>query len=461
MMAAAAPNATAADPGSNSAKAAAYVLRHRDAEVAGAVLDAAKMALVDWLAVCLGGRDTPEAAVLVRYLAAGPRRAGNAALLTGGQADAQTAALINGTLSHCLDFDDTHIPTALHGSGPTWAAVLALGAELGADEQALLRAFVCGFEIGAGFGSMGLGVRLNESGWHSTAVLGRIAAAMAASSLLALDAAAIESALGLAATQAGGLTSSFGTMAKPFHAGKAAADGLLAAQLAAAGLRGATTLLDVPKGLFGTIFQDRTVVPSFADPGDRSELLLNSLKPYAACQLAHAPVDAALRLRERAGPDAIDTMVVTVNPLAIEIAGIEAPRTPTEGRFSTAYCMALALHGYPVSPADFVPARLADPALIATARRVAMKPDASVARTAARLDARLDTGETVSIAVEHAFGSAGNPLQWPQLEQKFASLVEPVYGDAAAGLYDVLANFEREGSMRRLSALLAMLAAVE
>lgn len=445
----------------NSAIAAAHVAGQPGHTIPAASLDAAKMALLDWVGVCLGGRSTPEAHVLARYLARTSPSTGVAPLLTGGSAAAQTSALVNGTLSHCLDYDDTHIPTALHGSGPTWAAVLALGAEQGADEQALLKAFICGFEIGASFGSMGLGVRLNESGWHSTAVLGRIASAMAAACLLELEPAATESALGIAATQAGGLTASFGTMAKPFHAGKAAMDGIVAAQFAAAGLEGATTLLDSPKGLFGTIFQDRATLPSLVGLGVRSELLVNSLKPYAACQLTHAPIDAALRLRERADPDAIEAITLTVNPLAVEIAGVVDARTPTEGRFSTAYCVALALLGYPVSPADFVPERLADSALVGLAARVTLRGDAAVARTAVQLGARLKDGAIIKLEVEHAFGSAGNPMQWPQLERKFEALVEPIYGRKTANLYDVLANFERAGAMTELTAMLARLEPVE
>jgi 2-methylcitrate dehydratase PrpD len=404
------------------------------------------MALTDWVCVCLGGRETPEASILARYIAQTPQPAGNAPLLIGGKAAATTAALINGTLSHCLDYDDTHIPTALHGSGPTWAAVFALGAELGANEDDMLKAFVCGFEIGASLGGGGIGVRLNESGWHSTAVLGRIASAMASSYLYGLKPEQIEWALGLAATQAGGLTASFGTMAKPFHAGKAAVDGIIAAQFARAGLEGSKTLLDSPKGLFGTIFQDRKTIPSLADM--KSELLVNSLKPYAACQLTHAPIDAARLLKERIGMKPIESITLYVNPLAIEIAGVENAKTPTEGRFSTGYCVALAMHDYPISPADFVPERLADPKLMELAGRVSMVGTNEVSRTATRLEAKLASGEIVKTNVEHAFGSAGNPMDWRQLELKFQSLVEPIFGADAAKLYDALAHFERPGALK-------------
>jgi 2-methylcitrate dehydratase PrpD len=191
-----------------------------------------------------------------------------------------------------------------------------------------------------------------------------------------------------------------------------------------------------------------------------SQLLLNSLKPYSACQLTHAPIDAARQLREQIGAAPIESIKLWVNPLAIEIAGIRDARTATQGRFSTGYCVALAMHGYPVSPSDFVPERLADAKLIDLAARVTMEGTTEIPRTAVRLEARLADGRTVKTDVEHAFGSAGNPMDWAQLELKFQSLVEPAYGNQTAGLYELLANFERPGALNKLVALANKLAPI-
>src|SRR5690606_28478015 len=136
--------------------------------------------------------------------------------------------------------------------------------ELGASEQQMLAAFVCGFETAARAG-YGLGELVTARGWHGTGVFGRIGAAAAASVLLELDEEAALHALGAAATQASGLAASFGTMAKPFHAGKAAMDGVIAAQLAARGFRAATSLLDVGAGLDSALIQDRSATMRPAD----------------------------------------------------------------------------------------------------------------------------------------------------------------------------------------------------
>lgn len=453
-----APSAEAAgsprtDKPANSRLAVDYIGGLREEKLSADSLDAAKMCLVDWVGVCLGARETPEAKILSRYMQR-TLQPGHAPTLLGGSASAPNAAMINGTLSHCLDYDDTHIPTALHASGPTWAATLALGAEREASESDLLKGFVCGFEVGASLGSRGVGVKLNESGWHSTAVLGRVAAASAASYLLKVAPESIEDALGLAATQAGGLTASFGTMAKPFHAGKAAMDGVIAAQLADAGLIAARTLLDSPKGLFGTIFQDRKTIPDLGQLGEYPEIMQNSLKPYAACQLAHAPIDAALLLRDKLGNRSVKSITIDVNPLAVEIAGVQNARTPTAGRFSSAYCVALALKGYPVAPSDFTMERLSDPELMELAGRVALRGVAAVSRTSANLEAVLSDGSSVRTEVEHAFGSVGNPMRWPQLETKFMSLVEPIFGKRTAEFYSLLSNFDQPGSFARYHSFL-------
>jgi 2-methylcitrate dehydratase PrpD len=249
-------------------------------------------------------------------------------------------------------------------------------------------------------------------------------------------------------------------MAKPFHAGKAAMDGVIAAELAEAGLGASRELLDSAKGLFGTVFQDRKTVPSLAGLGVVSEIMRNSLKPYAACQLAHAPIDGGLVLREKIGNSQVETISIDVNPLAVEIAGVREPRTPMAGRFSTAYCVALALSGYPVSPDDFVEARLNDPRLIDLARRVSLTGAPDVSRTAARLEARLADGSTVRVTIEHAFGSEGNPMKWPQLEAKFMSLVIPHLGASTTELYETLTGFERPGALDRTRALLGKLAEI-
>ena len=161
----------------------------------------------------------------------------------------------------------------------------------------MLAAFVAGFETASRVG-YGLGEAVTARGWHSTGVFGRLGAAAASAVLLKLDVERTLHALGAAATQTSGLTASFGTMAKPFHAGKAAMDGVLSAQLAAGGFRAATGLLESAGGLDSALVQDHSVR---IKPADFSgwEILNNSFKPYAACHLTHPAVDAGRALHAK------------------------------------------------------------------------------------------------------------------------------------------------------------------
>src|SRR3954452_1940374 len=207
----------------NGTALAGYIAGAGERALPPEVADMARLCLADWLGVAIGAREGPAGGI-VRGTLGGWRSAGNSTVLFGGAAAAPFAALANGTLAHCLDFDDTYVRAVTHTSAPVWAATLASGEEIGAAEDAMVAAFVAGFEVASRIGD-GLGEAVTARGWHGTGVFGRLGAAAAAAALLHLDAVRPRSALGAAATQTSGLTASFGTMAKPFHAGRAAMDG--------------------------------------------------------------------------------------------------------------------------------------------------------------------------------------------------------------------------------------------
>ena len=407
-----------------------FIAGARSRDYPADVLDEARKCLVDWTAVCMGAYDAPEAAILHQVVSTWGCQ-GQARLLWGGRSNAMNAALINGTLSHCLDFDDTHIPSVIHLSGPIWAAVLAVGTARGCHETLLLQAFITGFEVGARLGDGGVGIGLNNGGWHATATLGRVAVAAAVAVLMELDEQQTAHALGLAATQASGLTASFGTMAKPFHAGKAAMDGVLAADLAAAGFEGADGVLDVDSALLRTLWQDPAAQLQIQPFEAGWEIRRNSFKPYAACQLAHSVIDAARQARPHLAGRAIRRMQAHVNPLAVKIAGVRQAHTPTQGRFCIGYCTALGLQGYAVSTQDFSPQRLQQGELQALSQKMELVADEAFSRTSARLHIEFEDGSTHTESVPHAFGSIGNPLGWAELEAKFLALVGPVTPQAA------------------------------
>src|SRR5437764_209378 len=431
----------AQSPPENGPAIAAYIAGAPSRVLPSEVAEMARLCLADWLGVAIGAAEEP-AGRIVREVAAGWRSDGRATVLFGGTAAAPFAALANGTLAHCLDFDDTYVKAITHTSAPVWAATLALGEEVGADEVAMLSAFVAGFETAARIGS-GLGEAVTARGWHGTGVFGRLGAAAAAAVLLRLDATQALHALGAAATQTGGLTASFGTMAKPFHAGRAAMDGVVAAQLAASGFAAATGLFEPGGGLDTALVQDRSVTFSPIDTiGWR--ILENSFKPYAACHLTHPAVDAARALAPSANErGAIASVRAEIGALAEQITGGKSgtPVSPLEGKFDLKYCVALGLHGHAVSAADFREPWQPDPAICATAGKIESVVSPEMGFASARLAIEFADGRREAAHVPVAKGHPGNPMNWDDMHGKFDGLVKPRLGVRTEPLFGLLCEF--------------------
>ncbi|MCB1743400.1 MAG: MmgE/PrpD family protein [Gammaproteobacteria bacterium] len=429
-------------------RAASFAASSADRPLPTHIADLAAMNLVDWFCVTLGARQA-EPALRVAEVVKGWGMQGPSPLLTGGRGSPVAAALVNGTLAHCLDFDDLHFPSLSHLSAPTWAAILAVAPAVGANERRMLEAFVTAFEVSARLGSNGMGKAITDRGWHSTGVHGRLSAAIAAGVLMGLEPGRMQHAIAVAATQTSGLTASFGTMAKPFHAGKAAMDGVLAAELARAGFQGSEMILDDERSLASALVQDGSARMRLDGLGEHYELEHNALKPYACCGLTHASIDCARDLSGRIGNHGISSVSVVATPLASKVANKRAPGTPLEGKFSTSFCVSLALRGHLASESDFSESRLEDPAIRALEARTELLADDTLEPPAARVSVLLDDGQRLDASVEVSLGNPENPMRWPDLARKFEPLVEPQLGERTHSLFQTLREFQKPGSLRR------------
>jgi 2-methylcitrate dehydratase PrpD len=422
------------------------------------VLDAAKMCLVDWFGVALGAINEPAARAVRRVAHGWGQGSGNggnggngsAHMLLGPAVTPAAAALANGTMAHCMDYDDTHLDGAGHISGPTWAVALALAEAHGKSEREALAAFICGFEVSARLGAGGFGRKLQFIGFHPSSIFGRFSSAATACVLLGLNREQIANALGVAATTVGGLNASFGTMSKPFHLGKAAMDGLLAADLAREGFEAATHLLDTEKGVSGALIQDGSVRIEPTEFSDGRALLRNAYKPYACCKATHACVDAARKLSASVKPGLITRIVLGASPMTLAVASKPNPQTPLEGKFSVAYCAALGLAGYAAVEGDFSDTRLRDPALRALIAKSEVAEQPGTELTEGFIEVHLNDGRSLRADVPLALGNPGNPMSWDGMQGKFAGLVEPVLGKEAQPLYDALRRFEEPGTLAKV-----------
>src|SRR5205814_7907285 len=185
-----------------------------------------------------------------------------------------------------------------HPSVAILRGLVALAEQRRSTGREVIAAFVAGYETACRVG-MALRPGHYGSGFHATGTVGVFGAAAACAHLLGLDTEATARALGIAGTQAAGLKSQFGTMCKPFHAGKAAQNGLLAARLAARGFSSRTDLVECVQGFAATHGPDFGPEAALADPANGFHIYANLFKYHAACYMTHAPIECGRELREK------------------------------------------------------------------------------------------------------------------------------------------------------------------
>jgi 2-methylcitrate dehydratase PrpD len=374
------------------------------------VTDPYRAALLDWLACAARGVREPAAVAA--------RAAGDDGLLE------RVAAA--GAAGHVLDFDDTYAPGLAHLSAATAPAAVVLGAQLGADVGAVLKAYAAGFE------AMGALARtchpaLYDGGWHPTAVCGSAGAAVTAARLLGLDRDRSGRAIALALLRSGGLRGAFGTDGKALQVGLAAAAGVHAARLASAGASVDAAAIAGGRAGFAEAFGVATgaaTIDALLDAEGAIEQ--NWIKAYPCCLQTHGAIDAALAVRAAGEPPVAGRqIVVAVHPVSRLAAAVDVPRGGLEAKFSIPYLTAYALlHGAP-GVADFA---AVDGEAAAVAAGVAIRTDAALAPDAALLT--IDGHLVAHVAAPR--GCPANPLDRTARRAKVRALA----GDALDGVLD-------------------------
>jgi 2-methylcitrate dehydratase PrpD len=267
-----------------------------------------------------------------------------------------------------------------------------------------------------------------------TGTVGTFGAAAAAGKLLGLAVEPTCHALGIAGTLASGLAAMHGTMCKPLHPGKAAMHGLMAGLLAARGFDSSTRVLESPKGFGWVLAGDRDFGEITDGLGERWEMRRNGFKPYASGVVTHPVIDAVLHLREQHDlrVEEVASLEARVSPLVLEPTGNREPRTGLEGKFSVYHCAAIALLEGEASEAQFTDEKVSAPATVRLRERVAMVADDAVRKGEAHVVMVLRDGRCLESHVEHATGTAGNPMSDEQLGRKFLGLATPMLGQERA-----------------------------
>jgi 2-methylcitrate dehydratase PrpD len=386
-----------------------------------------RLAVLDWWGVAVGGVEEPVTRLLRDAV---PEPEGPASVLgTDRTASPVTAALWNGTASHALDYDDTVLALPGHVTAPLLPGLLAIAETRKTPGRDVLLAFVLGVEVMCRV-SRAVAPGHYRAGWHATATLGRLGAAAACARLLGLDAKGVDRAVGLAAAQLAGIHESFGNMGKPFQVGRAAADGLLSALLAARGVTG-------PSGILDHAGWVRRLSPDWAPPrladGLGQEWAVNEVffKRFPCCFATHAALTALLDLAPRPDTAAIEAVDLEVCRTTLLVADQRQPDTGLGGKFSITYCAASALLRGHVREEQFTAEAVRDPAARALASRVRLFPQADLDESRAKAVVRLRDGSVREQIGDLRRGRDPEQLR-RELGVKFVSLVEPRLGKAEA-----------------------------
>jgi 2-methylcitrate dehydratase PrpD len=406
---------------------ARFVVTHPYRDIPEPVRREAARSFLNWMGCAVGAcrHETIDCALAALAEFSGPAQA--TVLGRGERVDAMLAALINGTSSHVFDFDDTHLKTVIHPSGPVASAILALAEKTPVRGEDFLHAFILGVETECRIGNAVYPAHY-DVGWHITGTAGVFGAAAAAGRLLGLDEKRMVWALGIAATQSSGLREMFGTMVKPFHPGNAARNGLLSALLAAKDFTSSSQGIEAPRGfahVLSTEFKPEEITGRL---GETWEISLNTYKPYACGIVEHPIIDGCIQLRNEhdVKADDIEAISLKVHPLVLELTGKKEPKVGLEGKFSVYHSAAVAIVHGAAGEAQYSDEAVRDPQVVALRGKVAATMEKGVHEDQVHVAVKLKDGRTLEKFVEHAVGSLARPMSDADLEAKFRGLAEGI-----------------------------------
>ncbi len=416
-----------------SEELAAFIVNHPYESIPEEVLRENRRRILDTLGVAIGARRARPVEILLevtRELGGAPQAGVPAQDL---RTSVTNAARLLGVMSHVLDFDDTHIPTIIHPSGPALAAALPLAELRRAGGRELLTAFTFGVEAGCRV-ALALGKAHYDMGWHVTGTAGTVGAAAACSRLLGLDQRLAHNALSIAATESAGQRVQFGAMTKSLHTGNAAANGALAALLAEKGYTASREGFEGARGLLNVASTAPSPEELSEGLGERWETFRIGIKPYSCGVVTHPGIDAVRELARatKAPAEDVEHIELGVHPLVMELTNKREPRTGLEGKFSIAFAGAITWLEGTARHRQFTDEKVNRPDVKELRDRIRVVEDGTIGQTEAKATVRLRGGETRTERIRHATGTPENPISDEELREKFTELVGPELGDEAA-----------------------------
>ncbi|KAK4575405.1 hypothetical protein LTR86_001259 [Recurvomyces mirabilis] len=419
---------------------AAWAVNLTPSSIPASVQQAAKRSLYNYIGCAIGGSNHPTVAKAHDALEPFFGRPTSTLYGSGGKkTDAQHAALLNGIASHVHDYDDTHLATIIHPTGPVASALLAYAEYKGAiSGSEVLCALTAGIEISC---KLGLAVwpEHYDIGWHITSTTGSIGAAVAVGKLMKLSEEQMAHAIGIASVQVVGLREMFGSDTKSFHPGRAAQGGLLAAVLAEKGYTSSESAIEAKRGWANVVAGGGTpqLQKYVGELGQKWEIEANAFKPFPCGIVCHPAIDAAIQLhhemeRKQLSLNQIDKIELVVHPLVIELTSKRKPKDGLGGKFSVFHGVAVGLLYGKAGPAQYADKVVQDPAVISLRDQVDAESKKSLAADETYLTIYLKGADKLEKHVQHAVGSLEVPMTQGQLEEKFIDQAALVLGAEGA-----------------------------
>jgi 2-methylcitrate dehydratase PrpD len=403
------------------------------------VVEIARHCLLDWLGVTVAGAGEPLGVQLGTVLTA--QGSGGSVTIPGTsmRLPGVNAALMTGTASHAMDYDDVSFSVPGHASAPVLAATLALAEEIGASGRQVLEAFVAGYETTCRVGTL-MAPSHYAKGFHATGTAGVFGAAAGCAHLLGLNADTLAIAFGIAATRSAGLKASFGTSCKPLQCGNAASAGLLAALLAQAGFDGPANVFEhrigVPALLSSdynadialgapSLVHDFTEAPQAGSGAHAFHLAFNLFKYHASCYETHSAIECGSEIAAQLGDrlDQIRSVRLRVNRHLDDICNIRLPVTGLEAKFSLRLNAAFGLaKAATEDPALYSEEAARDPAFVALRDKVEVELSDDIALPVHTMSVTLADGRTFDATYDSSRPATDLRAQRERLTSKFLAL---------------------------------------
>jgi 2-methylcitrate dehydratase PrpD len=441
-----------------------FICNTHDENIPREVLEVSKLHILDTLGVLIAGSKEDVTGIITKYIQSFGCGQESTLITQSMKTSAPYAAFGNGVMAHVLDFDDYEVPSMAHPSVTVLPAVLALGERLKAPGKECLEAYLIGMEV---ISKVGRGINPDhyDKGWHSTGTLGALGAASASSKLLKLDLERVQMALGIAASMSSGLRGNFGTMAKAFHAGHAAKNGVESAILASLGFTASKDILENDLG-FCNIFTEgrnydlREIVEGLGAPFS----ILSpgvGIKPYPSCAATHSFLDGIFGLIHQYDIKAedVDSVECGIFYRYPKMLIHSNPQTGLEGKFSLEFCIALALKERDVSLRQFTDLKVKELGIQQLVKKIKKEVTKEAGKEGteypiAILTVQMKNGKSYPCRIEKRKGSPLNPLSVEEVTEKFMDCAQLNYSpNQSRRIFDTVMNMEKIKDIRELIGL--------